>query len=45
MQAGLVYTVRVGVGGVPVTNVSPPACTSTDGASFVGVIRLNFQQP
>jgi len=45
MQAGLVYAIRVGAGGVPVTNVSPPACTSTDGASFTGVIRLNFQQP
>jgi hypothetical protein len=45
MQAGILYSVRVGVSGVPVTNVTLPACTAEDGSSFTGVIRLSFQQP
>jgi hypothetical protein len=45
MQTGIVYTVRVGTGGAPVTNVSPPGCLAEDGTSYIGVIRLSFQQP
>lgn len=45
MQAGIVYTVRVGEGGTPVTNVAPPGCIAADGVPFIGVIRLSFQQP
>lgn len=45
MQAGIVYTVRVGTGGTPVTNVAPPGCTSADGAPYIGAILLSFQQP
>lgn len=44
MQAGIVYTVRVGAGSATVTNVAPPGCTSTDGIPYIGVIRLSFQQ-
>ncbi len=45
MQAGTLYSVRAGQGGTPVSNVSPPACTADDGATFTGAIRLSFQQP
>ncbi len=45
MQVGVLYTVRVGTGGAPVTNVSPPGCLAEDGASYTGAIRLSFQQP
>jgi hypothetical protein len=44
MQAGIVYTVRVGAGSATVTNVAPPGCTSTDNIPYIGVIRLSFQQ-
>jgi len=43
MQAGIVYTVRVGAGSMTVTNVAPPGCTSTDAVPYIGVIRLSFQ--
>jgi hypothetical protein len=43
MQAGIVYTVRVGAGSTTVTNVAPPGCTSADGVPYIGVIRLSFQ--
>lgn len=45
MQAGILYTVRVGTGGAPVSNVSPPGCLAEDGSSYLGAIRLSFQQP
>lgn len=45
MQAGIMYSVRAGQAGTPVSNVSPPACTSDDGTTFTGAIRLSFQQP
>lgn len=45
MQAGIVYTVRVGAGSATVTNVAPPpGCTSAEGVPYIGVIRLSFQQ-
>ena len=44
MQAGTVYNVRVAEGGPPVSGVTPPSCTSTDGSSFTGSIKLTFQQ-
>ena len=44
MQPGIVYSVRV-ADGTPVPNVSAPACTSADGTTFTGAIRLSFQQP
>ncbi|MBI3172633.1 MAG: hypothetical protein HYZ25_02865 [Chloroflexi bacterium] len=44
MQAGIVYTVRVGAGSATVTNVALPGCTSADGVPYIGVIRLSFQQ-
>jgi len=45
MQAGILYTVRVGTGGAPVSTVSPPGCLAVDGSSYLGAIRLSFQQP
>jgi hypothetical protein len=45
MQPGVIYTVRVGKSGIPVPNLSAPACPDTSGQTFTGGIKLVFQQP
>ena len=45
MQAGVVYTARVGQSGIPVPNLSAPACPDTNGQTYTGGLKLIFQQP
>jgi hypothetical protein len=45
MTPGMSYTVRVGAGGLPVSNVSAPPCQASNSNSFTGGLRLTFRQP
>jgi hypothetical protein len=45
MKPGVIYTVRVGQSGIPVTNLSAPACPDSSGQTFTGGLKLLFQQP
>jgi hypothetical protein len=44
MQAGTQYSVSVAQGGSPVSAVTPPSCTASDGNVTTGQIKLTFQQ-
>jgi hypothetical protein len=45
MKKDTVYSVRVVEGGSFVANITPPACTDSNGASYTGGLLLTFQQP
>lgn len=45
MQPGIVYTLRVGETGVPVSNLSAPACPDANGETYTGGLKLTFKQP
>jgi hypothetical protein len=45
MQAGVIYTVRVERAGAPVSGLSAPSCPDTNGQTYVGGLKLVFQQP
>jgi len=45
MQPGVIYTVRVENSGIPVPNLSAPACPDTSGQTYTGGLKLIFQQP
>jgi hypothetical protein len=45
MQADTVYSVRVVEGGSFVPNISAPACTDENGATYLGGLLLTFQHP
>lgn len=45
LTPGFVYSLRIGENGIPLGNIEPVACTSTDGATYWGVISLKFAQP
>ena len=45
MQAGVVYSVRVGRSGTPVSDLTAPACPDTNGQTYTGGLKLLFQQP
>lgn len=45
MQAGIIYTVRIGESGTPASNLSAPSCTDSGGQTFTGGLHLTFQQP
>ena len=44
MQPGVLYSVRVAEGGPPISDVTPPSCTTSDGNSTTGAVKLTFQQ-
>ena len=44
MQADTVYSIRVVEGGSFVPNISAPACTDANGATYLGGLLLTFQQ-
>lgn len=44
MQADTAYSVQIASGGVPVSDLRPPLCTATNGASYTGGLRLTFRQ-
>jgi hypothetical protein len=45
MQAGISYTLRVGSGSTPATDLSVPSCPSANGNAFNGGLSITFQQP
>lgn len=45
MQSGVVYTVRVGESGTPVSDLTAPACPDSNGGTYTGGLKLTFQQP
>ena len=45
MQPGVIYTARVGQSGIPVSNLSAPACPDSNGQTVTGGLKLVFQQP
>jgi hypothetical protein len=45
MQPGVTYTARVEQSGIPVPNLSAPACPDTNGQTYTGGLKLIFQQP
>ncbi len=45
MQAGVIYSVRVGRAGDAVPNLTAPPCPTSNGQSYVGGLKLVFQQP
>jgi len=45
MQANVSYTLRVGSGGTPATNLTVPVCPSANGNTFNGGLSITFQQP
>ncbi len=45
MTAGVSYTVELARGSEVARNISAPTCRDPEGASFLGGIKLTFQQP
>lgn len=45
MTSDVTYSVRMADGGTPASELSAPACTSTDGEPYMGGLRITFQQP
>jgi hypothetical protein len=45
MQAGVAYTLRVGRSGDAVPNLTAPACPTSNGQTYLGGLKLVFQQP
>ena len=45
MTPDVTYSVRMADGGTPASELSAPECTSTDGDSYQGGLRITFQQP
>ncbi|MFH1632822.1 MAG: hypothetical protein ABIG63_02275 [Chloroflexota bacterium] len=45
MQPYISYTLRVGSGGMPATDLAVPSCPSANGDTFNGGLSITFQQP
>ncbi len=45
MQAGMTYAVRVERSGTPVSGLLAPTCPGSDGQTYLGGLKLVFQQP
>jgi hypothetical protein len=45
MQSGISYTLRIGSGGTPATDLTVPSCPSANGDIFNGGLSITFQQP
>ncbi len=45
MQAGIVYSVRIEHVGSPVSGRSAPSCPDSNGQTYLGGLKLVFQQP
>jgi hypothetical protein len=45
MQPGISYTLRVGSGGAPATDLIVPSCPSANGDNFNGGLSITFQRP
>jgi hypothetical protein len=45
MTPEVTYSIRMADGGTPASGVSAPTCTATDDNTYLGGIRITFQQP
>jgi hypothetical protein len=45
MAPEVAYSLRMADGGTPASGITPPVCTATDGSTYLGGIRITFQQP
>ncbi len=45
MSPNIIYTVRLAVGSAVATGLTAPACQTPSGETFLGGIKLTFQQP
>lgn len=45
MQAGVAYSIRVENAGTPVSGLTAPSCPVTGGQTYLGGLKLVFQQP
>ena len=45
MQAGVIYALRVGRSSDTVPNLTAPACPTSNGQTYLGGLKLIFQQP
>jgi len=45
MAPDVTYSIRMADGGTPASGISPPTCTTTDDSTYLGGIRITFQQP
>ncbi|MBN1453809.1 MAG: hypothetical protein JW963_22535 [Anaerolineales bacterium] len=45
MTPDVMYSIRMADGGTPASGISPPTCTATDDSTYLGGIKITFQQP
>jgi hypothetical protein len=45
MAPSMTYSIRMADGGTPAVDISAPACTATDDSTYLGGIKITFQQP
>ncbi len=45
MQAGVVYSLRIANTGAPITNLAAPSCPTSNAQTYLGGLKLVFQQP
>lgn len=45
MQAGVVYSLRIENTGTPISNLAAPSCPTSSGQTYLGGLKLVFQQP
>lgn len=45
MAPNVTYSIRMADGGTPAADISAPTCTATDDSTYLGGIKITFQQP
>ena len=45
MTPDVTYSIRMADGGTPATDISAPTCTATNNSTYLGGIKITFQQP
>jgi hypothetical protein len=45
MAPNVSYSIRMADGGTPAVDISAPTCTATDDSTYLGGIKITFQQP
>jgi hypothetical protein len=44
MSAGVIYSLRVGIGGTVIPGLEAPQCSASNGSSYAGSLELKFKQ-
>jgi hypothetical protein len=45
MASNVTYSIRMADGGTPASDISAPTCTATNDSTYLGGIKITFQQP